>query len=123
MTLKDISKYIKDDIGFSYQGYFRSGWGTGNHCSDDKLMQRVLWGRFGNEMSGWFDLTLNQRVYNQDGKTGNAVVTYDGNVGEQYNDAWFGDSANENIMQFSDIYLTTRGFLPFAPGTSGCGKT
>ncbi len=66
-------------------------------------------------MSGWFDLTLNQRVYNQDGKTANAVVTYDGNVGEQYNDAWFGDSANENIMQFSDIYLTTRGFLPFAP--------
>lgn len=38
-------------------------------------------------MSGWFDLTLNQRVYNQDGKTANAVVTYDGNVGEQYNDA------------------------------------
>ncbi|MDT1246918.1 carbohydrate porin, partial [Escherichia coli] len=23
VTLKDISKYIKDDIGFSYQGYFR----------------------------------------------------------------------------------------------------
>ncbi|KAA0664021.1 hypothetical protein E2K59_19175, partial [Escherichia coli] len=45
-----------------------------------------------------------------DGKTANAVVTYDGNVGEQYNDAWFGDSANENIMQFSDIYLTTQGF-------------
>lgn len=65
-------------------------------------------------MSGWFDLTLNQRVYNQDGRTANAVVTYDGNVGQQYNDAWFGDSANENIMQFSDIYLTTRGFLPFA---------
>lgn len=77
-----------------------------------KLMQRVSLGRFGNEMSGWFDLTLNQRVYNQDGKTANAVVTYDGNVGEQYNDARFGDSANENIMQFSDIYLTTRGFYP-----------
>ena len=25
VTLKDISKFIKDDIGFSYQGYFRSG--------------------------------------------------------------------------------------------------
>lgn len=24
-------------------------------------------------MSGWFDLTLNQRVYNQDGKTANAT--------------------------------------------------
>lgn len=114
VTLKDISKYIKDDIGFSYQGYFRSGWGTGNHGSPQTYAAGSL-GRFGNGMSGWFDLTLNQRVYNQDGKTANAVVTYDGNVGEQYNDAWFGDSANDNIMQFSDIYLTTRGFLPFAP--------
>ena len=79
MTLKDISKYIKDDIGFSYQGYFRSGWGTGNHGSPQTYAAGSL-GRFGNEMSGWFDLTLNQRVYNQDGKTANAVVTYDGNV-------------------------------------------
>lgn len=114
VMLKDISKYVKDDIGFSYQGYFRSGWGTSNHGSSQTYAAGSL-GRFGNEMSGWFDLTLNQRVYNQDGKTANAVVTYDGNVGEQYNDAWFGDTNNENIMQFSDIFLTTRGFLPFAP--------
>lgn len=82
VTLKDISKYIKDDIGFSYQGYFRSGWGTGNHGSPQTYAAGSL-GRFGNEMSGWFDLTLNQRVYNQDGKTANAVVTYDGNVGKK----------------------------------------
>ncbi len=114
VTMKDISKFVKEDIGFSYEGYFRSGWGTSNHGSSQTYAAGSL-GRFGNEMSGWFDLTLNQRVYNQDGKTANAVVTYDGNVGEQYNDAWFGDSDNENIMQFSDIFLTTRGFLPFAP--------
>lgn len=114
LTMKDISKFVKEDIGFSYEGYFRSGWGTSNHGSSQTYAAGSL-GRFGNEMSGWFDLTLNQRVYNQDGKTANAVVTYDGNVGEQYNDAWFGDSDNENIMQFSDIFLTTRGFLPFAP--------
>ncbi|EBO9229027.1 carbohydrate porin [Salmonella enterica] len=114
VTMKDISRFIKDDIGFSYQGYFRSGWGTSNHGSPQTYAAGSL-GRFGNEMSGWFDLTLNQRVYNQDGKTANAIVTYDGNVGEQYNDAWFGDSDNENIMQFSDIFLTTHGFLPFAP--------
>ncbi|EFT9366989.1 carbohydrate porin [Salmonella enterica] len=114
VTMKDSSRFIKDDIGFSYQGYFRSGWGTSNHGSPQTYAAGSL-GRFGNEMSGWFDLTLNQRVYNQDGKTANAIVTYDGNVGEQYNDAWFGDSDNENIMQFSDIFLTTRGFLPFAP--------
>ncbi|WP_279049758.1 carbohydrate porin [Cedecea davisae] len=115
VTLKDISKFIRDDIGFSYEGYFRSGWAAGNRGSAQTYAAGSL-GRFGNEMSGWFDLTLNQRVYNQDGKTANAIVTYDGNVGEQYNDAWFGDNnGNENIMQFSDIFLTTRGFLPFAP--------
>ncbi len=27
MTLKDFSKFVKDEIGFSYNGYFRSGWG------------------------------------------------------------------------------------------------
>ena len=113
VTMKDISKFVKEDIGFSYEGYFRSGWGTSNHGSTQTYAAGSL-GRFGNEMSGWFDLTLNQRVYNQDGKTANAIVTYDGNVGEQYNDAWFGDSDNENIMQFSDIFLTTKGFLPFA---------
>lgn len=51
VTLKDISKYIKDDIGFSYQGYFRSGWGTGNHGSPQTYAAGSL-GRFGNEMSG-----------------------------------------------------------------------
>ncbi|HDG1687262.1 TPA: carbohydrate porin [Kluyvera cryocrescens] len=114
VTMKDISKFVKEDIGFSYEGYFRSGWGTSNHGSTQTYAAGSL-GRFGNEMSGWFDLTMNQRVYNQDGKTANAVVTYDGNVGEQYNDAWFGyDKGNENILQFSDIFLTTKGFLPFA---------
>lgn len=114
VTMKDLSKFVKEDIGFSYQGYLRSGWGTSNHGASQTYAAGSL-GRFGNEMSGWFDLTLNQRVYNQDGKTANAIVTYDGNVGEQYNDAWFGDTNNENILQFSDIYLTTKGFLPFAP--------
>ncbi|GAB3917148.1 hypothetical protein GCM10029976_001380 [Kribbella albertanoniae] len=28
MTLKDFSKFVKDEIGFSYNGYYRSGWGT-----------------------------------------------------------------------------------------------
>lgn len=33
MTLKDFSKFVKDEIGFSYNGYFRSGWGTASHGS------------------------------------------------------------------------------------------
>ncbi|MGC6745904.1 carbohydrate porin [Escherichia coli] len=40
----------------------------------------------------------------------------DGNVGQQYSTGWFGDNAGgENFMQFSDMYVTTKGFLPFAP--------
>ncbi|BDO03344.1 hypothetical protein KAM622c_29310 [Klebsiella quasipneumoniae subsp. quasipneumoniae] len=38
---------------------------------------------------------------------------FDGNVKRQYSAGWF-DSNSENLMQFSDIYLTTKGFLPFA---------
>jgi len=115
VTLKQISQYVKEDIGFSYSGYLRSGWATGNHGSPQSYAIGSL-GRFGNEHSGWFDLLLTQRVYNQDGKSAHAVVKLDGNVGQQYSAGWFGDNqGNENILQFSDIYLTTRGFLPFAP--------
>ncbi|EFH8842451.1 carbohydrate porin [Escherichia coli] len=66
--------------------------------------------------SGWFDLQLKQRVYNENGKRVDAVVMMDGNVGQQYSTGWFGDNAGgENYMQFSDMYVTTKGFLPFAP--------
>ncbi len=113
MTLKDISNYVKEDIGFTYQGYLRTGWATSNRGTPETYAAGSL-GRFGNELSGWFDLTLNQRVYNSGGKTASAIVTFDGNVGDKYSDTWF-DGEGDNILQFSDIYLTTQGFLPFAP--------
>lgn len=115
VTLKDISQYVKDDIGFTYSGYLRSGWATTNNGSPKSYAIGSL-GRFGNEHSGWFDLLLKQRVYNQNGKTAEAIVKLDGNVGQQYGSGWFGDDeSNESRLQFSDIYLTTKGFLPFAP--------
>ena len=115
MTMKEISQYVKDDIGFTYSGYFRSGWVAGNRGTPKSYAIGSL-GRFGNENTSWFDLFLKQRVYNQDGRTAQAVIKLDGNVGEQYSAGWFGDdSSNENKLQFSDIYLTTKGFLPFAP--------
>ena len=115
MALKDFSKFVKDEIGFSYNGYYRSGWGTASHGSPKSWAIGSL-GRFGNEYSGWFDLQLKQRVYNENGKRVDAVVMMDGNVGQQYSTGWFGDNAGgENYMQFSDMYVTTKGFLPFAP--------
>ncbi|MEC5317549.1 carbohydrate porin [Brenneria populi subsp. brevivirga] len=112
MTIDEISRYVKDDIGFNYSGYFRSGYALGNRGSAKSYAIGSL-GRFGQENSSWFDLELSQRVYNQDGKSARAVVTLDGNVGSQYSAGWF-DKNSEDLLQFSDIYLTTKGFLPFA---------
>jgi carbohydrate-specific outer membrane porin len=115
MSMKDLSKYVKDEIGFSYNGYIRSGWGASTNGSPKSWAIGSL-GRFGNEYTSWFDLQLSQRVYNENGKTAKAVVMLDGNVGQSYASGWFGDnSSNDNLLQFSDIYLTTTGFLPFAP--------
>ncbi|KHN50589.1 porin [Pectobacterium fontis] len=115
LTLNELAKYVKDDIGFTYSGYLRSGWATGTNGSPKSYAIGSL-GRFGNEHTSWFDLLLKQRVYNQDGKTAHAIVKLDGNVGQSYSAGWFGDdSTNENKLQYSDIYLTTKGFLPFAP--------
>ncbi|AYZ17875.1 carbohydrate porin [Klebsiella sp. FDAARGOS_511] len=115
ITMKDFSKFVKDEIGFSYNGYYRSGWGTASHGSPKSWAIGSL-GRFGNEYSGWFDLQLKQRVYQEGNRRVDAIVMLDGNVGQQYSSGWFGDNAGgENYMQFSDMYVNTKGFLPFAP--------
>lgn len=115
ITMKDFSKFVKDEIGFSYNGYFRSGWGTASHGSPKSWAIGSL-GRLGNEYSGWFDLQLKQRVWQEGNKRVDAIVMLDGNVSQQYSTGWFGDNAGgENYMQFSDMYVTTQGFLPFAP--------
>ncbi|MCM5874222.1 carbohydrate porin [Klebsiella pneumoniae] len=124
MTLKDFSKFVKDEIGFSYNGYFRSGWGTASHGSPKSWAIGSL-GRLGNEYSGWFDLQLKQRVFQEGDKRVDAIVMLDGNVGQQYSTGWFGDNAGgENYIQFSDMYVNTKGFLPFAPeAISGSANT
>ncbi len=77
---------------------------------------RFAWPPPGNEYSGWFDLQLKQRVFQEGDKRVDAIVMLDGNVGQQYSTGWFGDNAGgENYIQFSDMYVNTKGFLPFAP--------
>ena len=73
MTMKDFSQFVKDEIGFSYNGYYRSGWGTASHGSPKSWAIGSL-GRFGNEYSGWFDLQLKQRVYQEGNKRVDAIV-------------------------------------------------
>lgn len=57
---------------------------------------------------------VGQRVYNKGGKTAKAVVTMDGNVGQRNNDSWFNDGGDD-LLKFSDMYLTTTGFIPGVP--------
>ncbi|WKX27808.1 carbohydrate porin [Tatumella ptyseos] len=115
ISLHELSRFIKDDIGFTYSGYFRAGWSTGNRGSPGGWAVGSL-GRFGNEQSNWFDLSFKQRLYQNDGKTLQAVAKFDGNVGTSYSNAWVYDSANnDNYLQFSDLYLNTQGFIPGHP--------
>ena len=75
----------------------------------------VLFWAFGNQCSGWFDLQLKQRVYNENGKRVDAVVMMDGNVGQQYSTGWFGDNASGRLYAVLDICDTCKGFLPARP--------
>ena len=113
MTMKDFSKFVKDEIGFSYNGYYRSGWGTASWIAkivgDCPLAALVT-----NTLAGL--IYSLQRVYQEGNRRVDAIVMLDGNVGQQYSSGWFGDNAGgENYMQFSDMYVNTKGFLPFAP--------
>ena len=112
MTWKDFSKFVKDEMALVTTAITVLVGGLASHGSPKSWAIGSL-GRFGNEYSGWFDLQLKQRVYNENGKRVDAVVMMDGNVGQQYSTGWFGDNAGgENFMQFSDMYVTTKGFLP-----------
>lgn len=117
INISPESQMTKDDIGFSYSGYFRSGWGMTNNGAPKTWAIGSL-GRFGNEHSTWYDLMFTQKVYdNKVGKTAKAVVLLDGNVGEAFTTEPF-DSTSENMLQFSDIYLTTKGFISPIPEAS-----
>lgn len=115
VTVKQLSQMIKDEIGFSYTGYLRSGWGTAQNSAPKSWAIGSL-GRFGNEYTSWFDLQFSQRVYDDGVRSAKAVVMLDGNVGQTTSSGWFGDpNKTDSYLQFSDIYLTTHGFLNFAP--------
>ncbi|WP_336768382.1 carbohydrate porin [Pantoea endophytica] len=111
---KALSKRIKDDIGFTYTGYLRGGWATSNRGAPKSFAIGSL-GRFGNEHTGWYSLTLGQRVYQQDGRSARAVVKFDGNTSQSDSSAPFGTS--DNRMQFLDLFLDTKGFIPALPTT------
>lgn len=112
-TLDEFKDYIKEEIGFSYNGYFRGGWSTSRNGKPKNYAEGAL-GRFGNEYGGWYDLIFKQKVYDQDSRRVDAIVMIDGNVATNKAAGLF-NTQDDNIMQFSDIYLETIGFVPFFP--------
>lgn len=114
--IKKIAKQVEEDNGFAFTGYIRTGIASSTNGSPKEYMVGSL-GRFGNEHSGWYDLTLNQRVFKEGDKTATAIVTMDGNVSQSKANAFFDSpsSTNDSYMQFSDIFLKTQGFIPFLP--------
>ncbi|WP_218055891.1 MULTISPECIES: carbohydrate porin [unclassified Gilliamella] len=112
-TLAEFKDYIKEEIGFSYNGYFRGGWSTSSNGKPKNYAEGAL-GRFGNEYGGWYDLIFKQKVYDQDGRRVDAIVMIDGNVATNKAAGLF-NTQDDNIMQFSDIYLETKGFVPRFP--------
>ncbi|EPC5192614.1 carbohydrate porin [Edwardsiella piscicida] len=105
-----------DDLWLRYSGYFRGGWASSSRGSPRPYAVGSL-GRLGNEYGAWFDLRLDKRVYANQGKTVNAVVQLDGNVSNAYTTAWF-NTFEDNLLQFSNLYVTTTGFIPFMPETT-----
>lgn len=112
-TLTEFKDYIKEEIGFSFNGYFRGGWSTSMNGKPENYAEGAL-GRFGNEYGGWYDLVFRQKVYDQDGRRVDAIVMIDGNVATDKAAGLF-NTQDDNIMQFSDIYLATKGFVPLFP--------
>ncbi|MBE5222397.1 carbohydrate porin [Pectobacterium sp. A113-S21-F16] len=116
ISIAELSQAVKEENGFSYTGYLRGGWASGNRGAPTSYAIGSL-GRLGNENTGWYGLGFAQRVYNSNGKTARAVVKLDGNVSQSKSTA-FVDGEGENIMQFVDLYLDTKGFMTFAPEAS-----
>lgn len=113
LSIKDISAKVKDDIGFKYSGYIRTGWATTNNGAPESYLIGSL-GRFGNEHTSWFDLKFTQKVYDVDGKSVDAIVQLDGNVSQSSSSGKF-NVLNDNFLQFSDLYIASKGFIPALP--------
>lgn len=113
LTLTEFKDYIKDEIGFSFGGYFRGGWASSTNGGPKNYAEGAL-GRLGNEYGGWYDLIFSQKIYDEDNRRIDALVMIDGNVNVNKAAGLF-NIQDDNYMQFSDIYLTTQGFIPGYP--------
>ncbi len=111
-ALPTFTDQVSAQSGFSFNGYLRAGWFGAENGSPESYAIGSL-GRFGNELSGWYDLTFKQRVYDKQGKQVEAVITFDGNSGLAKGVELEGQE--ENYFHFLDLYIRTKGFIPALP--------
>ncbi|MCA2017006.1 carbohydrate porin [Vibrio tritonius] len=111
-NLPTYTKQVPVESGFTFTGYFRGGWATGGEGSPESYAIGSL-GRFGNEYGGWYDLNLNQRVYQENGREISAHIQLDGNETQSRTSGLFGE--DDSYLQFSELYVRTKGFIPGAP--------
>jgi len=111
--LKKLVQESENDSGFTYKGYFRAGIASTTNGSPSEYAVGSV-GRFGNEHSGWYDLTLSQKVYEERDKSVTATVMFDGNVSQSNSSGWVDSPSSEgSYLQLLDLYVAAKGFLPF----------
>lgn len=117
-ALKKISKYVQDDTGFKYSGYFRSGWASTTNGGPKSWGVGSL-GRFGNEYDGWYNLSLKKRAWREGDKSIWANVQFEGDLGlTQSNESFEKGMAGGGMGKLSKLYVEGNGLLPFAPEAS-----
>jgi len=117
-TLKKISKYVQDDTGFKYSGYFRSGWASTTNGGPKSWAVGSL-GRFGNEYDGWYNLSLKKRAWREGDKSIWANVQFEGDLGlTQSNESFEKGISGGGLGKLSKLYVEGNGLLPFAPEAS-----
>jgi len=107
-----------------FHGYFRTGISSSTNGDQQAWLPGKL-GRFGNETEGWYDIALAQDVYkNEQGQVFGVYVNFDGDVALKRSWEPFDSNYNNgNVLQFSDMYATAKGFIPSAPeATIWAGK-
>lgn len=112
---ENIPQFTKLSSGTTFNGYFRAGWSTGENGSPEQYAIGSL-GRLGNgyAYAGWYDFYVTQEIYNENGRVVEGVVVADGNVGQESGSEIFGEDYN-SVLQFSDMYVRTKGFIPSLP--------
>lgn len=115
-SLPAYTNQVPTDLGFNFQGYFRTGYAFTDNGKPTGLRQGGL-GRFGNEYDGWYDLIFSQRIYEENGKKIQAFVTMEGDTQLSKGYEMAGDD-DGNFFQNAEMYVKADGFISALPSST-----